>query len=179
MSGAQHKEYSLAELKEKYNFINALCDYAEELIATVEHPAVTNQPKQLELVEPMINEIADASDILSEEFLLVAESKKNRNSNKFSKKRIELALRKIYSVLNEYQVNAKHTAQDTAVVVVEVTNQVVKKIQQQIDKIVEIFFELANISLQSIMSKHELDALKTRNSTLAFAVSQSGLGQFN
>jgi len=179
MSGLQHKDYSMADFKVGYNDINFLCDYAEELLATVEHTALTEQQAQLELIEPVVNEIADASDVLSEEFLMIAESKKNRASGKFSKKRIEVALRKIYAILNEYQAEVKEAAQTVGNSVIAATNQIIKKIQQQLDKIVTMFFEMAQISLQSIMSKSELDSLKSRNSQLAVMMNQYSLGQYN
>ena len=172
MSAVQNEEYSMADYKAKYNDINVLCDYAEELLATVEHPAVSDQHLQLEVIEPLVNEIADAADVLSEEFLMIAESKKNRAAPKFSKKRIELSLRKIFTVLNEYQAGSKQFAQKAGGVVANVTANIVKKIQQQLDKVVEIFFEFAQISLQSIMNKSELDALKSRNSQLALMMHQ-------
>ncbi len=173
------KEYTMDDYKAGYNDITALCDCAEELLATVENPVVNNPQSQLDLIEPLINEIADASDVLAEEFLLVAESKKNRSSNKFSKKRIESALRRIFVTINEYQENTKLLAKKTGSAAINVAAPIVQKIQKQLDKVVAIFFEFAQISLQSIMSKTELDALRVRDSRIALMMHQYSLSQHN
>lgn len=172
----EEKKYSLEYYKEKYNDISVLCDSAEELLATVEHGSLKNNDVHLELIEPLVNEVIDSSDILGEEFILVAESKKNHGA-KYSKKRIEAALRRIFMALNEYQRSAKLAIKTTPAAVMTLTNQIVQKIQNQIDKVLVIFLELANISLQSIMSKTELDALKARDARIALMMHQFTVSQ--
>jgi sugar-specific transcriptional regulator TrmB len=175
MATAQTKNYSMDDYKAKYNDIVALCDCAEELLATVENSAIVNPQEQLDMIEPLINEIADSSDVLAEEFLLVAESNKTRSPSKFSKKRIESALRRICVTLNEYQENVQSLTKKSNALITNITKPIIKKIQQQLDKVIVIFFEFAQISLQSIMSKVELDAIKIRNSDLALMMHQSNL----
>lgn len=175
MSTVKTKDYSMNDYKAKYSDIVALCDCAEELLATVENSTIPNPQTQLDMIEPLINEIADSSDVLAEEFLLVAESKKTRGPNKFSKKRIESALRRIFVTINEYQENVQALTKKTNATITNITKPIIKKIQQQLDQVVAIFFEFAQISLQNIMSKVELDALKIRNSNIAFMMHQSNL----
>lgn len=179
MSAMQQKEYTITDYKAGYDNITSLCDYAEELLSTVENSTIVDPQKQLELVEPLINEIADSSDILSEEFLLIAESKKSRGSNKFSKKRIEAALRRIFVTMNEYQQNLKLMSSNASSIAASVTAPIIKKIQEQLDTVVAIFFEFIQISLQSIMNKAELDALKARDSRIALMLHQFSLAQYN
>ncbi len=171
--GTKIKEYSMEDFKAGYNDITSLCDTAEELLSTVENSAIADPQAQLDLIEPLINEIADASDVLAEEFLLAAESKKNRGANKFSKKRIEAALRRIIVTMNEYHESAKSITKSA----VTLTTPVIKKIQQQLDKVIGIFLEFCQISLQSIMSKAELDALKLRDSRIALMMHQYSVSQ--
>lgn len=173
----QTKEYSISDYKAGYNNITALCDCAEELLATVENSSINDPQTQLDMIEPLINEIADASDVLAEEFLLVAESKKTRGANKFSKKRIEAALRRIFVTVSEYQENVKLFAKKTNNSAVNITAPIIKKIQQQLDQVVAIFFEFVQISLQSIMNKTELDAFKARDSRIALMMHQYSLSQ--
>lgn len=173
------KDYSMNDYKARYNDIVALCDCAEELLATVENPAIKDPHAQLDMIEPMINEIADASDVLAEEFLLIAESKKTRGANKFSKKRIESALRRIFVAFNEYQENVKSLTKKTNNIAANLVKPIVQKIQLQLDKVVAIFFEFAQISLQSIMNKAELDALRVRDSRIALMLHNFSMAQHN
>ena len=69
MTNAPKKEYSMEELEVKYNEVTSLYDYAEELVATVESQFVQDPNGQLDIVEPLINEIGDATDVLAEEFI--------------------------------------------------------------------------------------------------------------
>ena len=175
MATTQTNDYSMNDYKDRYNDIVALCDCAEELLATVESSSVTSPQTQLDMIEPLINEIADSSDVLAEEFLLIAESKKTRGPNKFSKKRIESALRRIFVTINEYQESIQLLTKKTNTIVTNLTKPIIEKIQQQLDKVVAIFFEFAQISLQNIMSKTDLDALKARDSRIALMMHQSSL----
>jgi hypothetical protein len=171
------KEYSMDDYKACYNDITGLCDTAEELLSTVENPAVKDPQAHLDMIEPLINEIADASDVLAEEFLLVAESKKNRTASKFSKKRIEAALRRITSTISEYQDNTTNIAKKSGNIAVALTTSIIKKIQLQLDKVIGIFLEFCQISLQSIMSKAELDALRSRDARIALMMHQYSVSQ--
>lgn len=173
------KDYSMNDYKSRYNDIVSLCDCAEELLATVENPAVTDKHAQLDIIEPMVNEIADASDVLAEEFLLIAESKKARSTHKFSKKRIESALRRILVAFNEYQESVVRLAKKTNNAAANLAKPIIKKIQLQLDKVIAIFFEFAQISLQSIMNKAELDALKVRDKNITLMLHQFGMSQYN
>ncbi|MEQ1706099.1 MAG: hypothetical protein ABL867_09050 [Rickettsiales bacterium] len=171
------KDYSMDDYKSRYNDITSLCDSAEELLATVENSPAKDPQAHLDMIEPLINEIADSSDVLVEEFILIAENKEKRSSNKFSKKRIEAALRRIFITINEYQENAKLTSKKLGSEAVTLTNSIVKKIKDQLDKVVAIFFEFAQISLQNIMNKAEIDALKARDSRIALMMHQYSISQ--
>ncbi len=173
----KNASYTMDDYKSRYNDITTLCDSAEELLATVENSASKDPQAHLDLIEPLINEIADASDVLAEEFLLIAENKEKRSSNKHSKKRIEAALRRIFVILNEYQENSKVAVKKIGEGAVKLTNAIVKKIKDQLDKVVTIFFEFAQISLQNIMNKAEIEALRARDTRIAFMMHQYSISQ--
>jgi|GEM_PF-1922836 len=177
MAFAQKEDYSVNDYKAKYQDIVALYGHADELIATVEDAATKNPQEQLNLVESLVNEVADATDILTEEFILVAESKKPRATSKFSKKRIENALRRVFVAISDYRENAKHLAAQSSSAAIIIADKIVEKISQQLDRVVEIFLELINISLQSVMGKTEMDALKVRNTRIAIMMHQISLSQ--
>ncbi len=158
----------MADYKSGYHDITALYGYADELVSTVEDRATADPQLQLELVEPLINEVASAADILADEFIMVAESKRSHMVNKSSKKRIETALRRLFVVVHEYQEKVANRAENIATVIVG-------KIQQQIDKIVVVFLEFVQISLHSIMNKAELEAAKARDTRIAVMMHQLSL----
>lgn len=177
MVSVLQKEYTTKDYKESYDSIAVLCDYAEDLLSTVENPIISDKNEHLELIEPLINEIADSSDILSEEFLLIAESKRSRSTNRASKKRIESTLRRIFNAISEYHQNLKSLSHQTKNVTVKVTAPIIEKIQKQLDTVLAVFFEFIQISLQSIMNKAELDALRARDSRIALMMHQYSLSQ--
>lgn len=171
MAFAQQANYSVDSYKERYQDITALYDYADELVATVESGEVKDQKLQMELVESLVNEVADATDILAEEFILVAESAKPRATPKFSKKRIEGALRRVFVAIHSYY--------ETMGGINNIANKIVEKMQSQLDKIMVIFLELVNISIQSIMGRAEMEAMRMRNTRISIMMHQLSMSQIN
>jgi hypothetical protein len=173
----QKKEYSIEELETKYDDITTLYDFAEELVATVESEFVTDPAQQLDIVEPLITEIGDATDILAEEFVLIAESRKQRTQSRASKKRIEGALRKMYVAIHDYQKHVKDVSKKAHGAIMNIADPIVAKIQRQVEKVVGIFLEFIQISLASLMSKAEVEALKARDVRIALMMHQYAMSQ--
>lgn len=167
------KDYSMEELEERYNEIAALYDMSEELLATAESPLAQDQGAQLALVEPMIHEIGEAADVLAEEFTVLAEQKKQRAQRRANKAHIEGALRRVYSAVHEYHAKMRASGQK----MFNIADAIVQKIQRQVDKIVVIFLEFVQISLQSLMGKAELEALKARDVRIALMMHQHAMAQ--
>jgi hypothetical protein len=176
MTNLSKKEYSMEELETKYNEITSLYDDAEELVATVESQFVQDPNSQLDIVEPLINEIGDATDILSEEFILVAENKKGKAA-KASKSRIEGALRKIYVAIGDYQARVKNTSKKAHGALQNIADPIVAKIQRKVEQIVVTFMEFIQISLMNIMNKAEVEALRVRDSRVALMMHQMAMAQ--
>lgn len=177
MASPQKKEYSMEDFEVRYHEITKLYDHAEELLATVESELVQDPDMQLDIVEPLINEIGDATDMLAEEFMLIAESKKNKTQSKASKKQIESGLRKIFSALSDYNARVRDISKKAHGSIMNIADPIVKKVQRQVEEIVIIFLEFVQISLQSIMNKAELDTLKARDSRIALMMHQHALAQ--
>lgn len=177
MAAADKKEYSMEEFESRYHEITKLYDLSEELVATVESELVQDPEKQLDIVEPLISEIGDATDMLSEEFMFIAESKKNKTQSKASKKQIEAGLRKIFTAISDYQARVKDVSKKAHGSIMNIADPIVKKIQRQVEEIVVIFLEFIQISLQSIMNKAELDTLKARDQRIAMMMHQQALAQ--
>jgi hypothetical protein len=171
------KEYSVEVLEAQYNEITTLYDYAEELVATVESEFVADPAAQLEIVEPLIAEIGDATDVLTEEFVLIAESRHHKHQSKASKKRIEGALRKIYVAVADYHKQVKDISKKAHGAIQNIADPIVAKIQRQIEKVVVIFLEFIQISLANLMSKAEVEALKARDARIALMMHQHAMTQ--
>lgn len=178
MAAAKKKDYSMEAFEAKYQEITKLYDYAEELVGTIESEFTTDPEKQMSIVEPLIAEIGDAADILTEEFLFIAESKKYQTASKASKARIEGSLRKVFVALNDYQNRVRDVSKKAHGAIMNIADPIVQKIQRQVEQVVIIFLEFIQISLQSIMGKMELEALKVRDPrVIALMMHQHALQQ--
>ncbi len=171
------KHYTIEDLEANYNDIHALYDLAEELVNTIESDFVSDPEMQLEIVEPLINEIGDAVDLLTHEFILIAESKKNKTSSKASKAQVESGLRKIFNAINDYQNRVRDVSKKAHGAIMNIADPIVHKIQRHVEHVVVIFLEFMSISLQSIMNKAELEQLKSRDSRVALMMHQYALSQ--
>lgn len=164
---------SKAELEEKYYDITELYDLADELVSTVESEFVGSLEAQFALVEPLVEEVSEAADILSAELLVIADSKgRTRNKNK-----IEGALRRVYSAINAYHARVSATAGEAATGIRNVADPVVKKIKRQMETIIGIFMEFVDLSLDRIMHKSEIDDLKQRQEKIALMLHSVSQGQ--
>jgi hypothetical protein len=171
------KDYTVEELEQKYQTITSLFDSAEELVATVESPLVKDPEAQLNAVEPLINEVSDAADVLAEEFVLVAESKKQKIQSRANKKRVEAAIRKLYVAIHEYESRVCNSVKKAHGAIMNIADPIVTKLKRQVEEVVVIFLEFMQLSLHSLMNKADLDALKVRDARVALMMHQHALSQ--
>lgn len=157
------------EMKEQYDEIAALYDLAEELAATVESKFVKSPKEQLALVEPLINDVADSTDVLTEEYISIMEEPARK---KPARARIEKALRKIFTALDTYRARVYEAGQETAGALANIADAVAVKIQKQTEKIMIIFMQMIDISLERIMRKHELDEFRRRHEQIVNSIPQ-------
>lgn len=175
MAAAAKKDYSINELEEKYNVITELYNLSEELIATVDSPLVQNGQTQLEIMEPLINEISDAADVLTEEFVLISENKRGRTNKQPNKNRIEGGLRKIFNALNDYQLRVNDVSKKAHGALMNIADPIVKKIQRHVEEVIVVFFEFIAFSLASIMNKTQLETVKARDPRIAMMMHQQAM----
>lgn len=175
MALAQQQDFSMDDFEQKYNEITVLYDHAEALVSTVESDFVKDPDQQLETVEPLINELADATDVLGEEFMLLAESRRSGIPNKASRQRIETALRKLHTAMADYQMRVEKFSKKAHGAVRNIADPIVQKIQRQVEEIIVIFMELIQISLPNIMGKMELEALRVRDQRIAAYMHQQAM----
>lgn len=167
MAAPKQKEYRLEELEKHYEQIEYLYDLTEHFIATVEAPDVGDAHTQMALVEPLINEVTDATDVLTEEFIAVAKQARKHSGAKASKSRIESALRRVYTAMNDYRERSERVYGKTSARIRTLTDKIVDAIQEHVEAIIAIFCEFIQLSLQSVMNKVELDMLYQRQQKLA------------
>lgn len=172
MNNAQ-KEYSTEDLEQRYNDIAALYDLAGELVDTTESKLVADPEAQLALVEPLVHDLGEATDILTEEFVLVAESTKPKKKNRASKAHIEAALRRIYTAIHEYRTRVRAAGKNAA----NIADAIVTKIQRQVERVMVIFLEFIQISLANLMGHAELEALKVRDARIALMMHHAAMQQ--
>lgn len=84
-----------------YDQILAFYDLAEQLIHTVEHALVKDPEMQLDLIEPIVLQIEEGTDVLAEEYRLFVQE--GQTPGAFAHKRIERALAQIFGAIESYQ----------------------------------------------------------------------------
>ena len=175
----QKKHYTMEELENSYQEVTVLYDLAEELVELVEHKEQSNPDAQLALVAPLLDELTDATDVLTEEFILVAKGARYKINHTASKTRIEGAMRRVYVALNQYRSRSKRAANKIGKAMKQLTDDVVNQIHRQTEKIIGIFVDFIQLSLNSIMSKAEMEQIRARETRVAFMLhqmSQQGQG---
>ena len=158
--GVDAMQMKKEDLEKHYREIASLYDTAEELANTVESEFAQDPHEQLALVEPLISQVADCADVLSEEFVTVLEKPALA---KTSKSRVEGALRKMFIALQEYRERLGLKTQSALEGIANIADPVVAKLRKQVDKIILIFMQLMEISLDRIMHKFEIEEFKRTN----------------
>ena len=157
------------ELEKQYREITSLYNMADDLTSTVEDKSIKNPDEQLSLIEPLINEIAESADVLSEEYIALLEKPTRK---KMSKVRVEAALRKIFLALEAYRQRLSELTKTTVMALANIADPIVDKIRKQTERITLIFMQLLEISLDKIMRKYELDEFKRANQVIVGSMIQ-------
>ncbi len=80
-----------------YNAIVSFYDLAEKLVDSVEHPDVKDPISQLDFIEPIVKQLEEATDILSEEYRNFVAT--GRKPGFLAKKKIENAIKSVNAAL--------------------------------------------------------------------------------
>lgn len=172
MALPQNKHYTMEDLEKNYQQVSSLYDMASELVELVEHPQQQQPDAQLSLVAPLIDELTDATDVLAEEFILVAKGARFKVTHTASKTRVESALRRIYIAISDYKTRSTQAAGRVGSQLKQATDLIVDRIHRQVEKVIGIFVEFIQLSLASVMNKNELEELKQRETNVAFMLHQ-------
>ena len=147
-------------LEKQYREVTSLYDMAEELTATVESEFVKNPEAQFALVEPLVTQIADATDILGEAYIAALEYPARKRS---LKGKVEAALRKIFMALEEYRTQVGLRSKKTLAALANIADPIVENIFRHAQEILIIFMSLMELSLDRIMHKYQVEEFKRAN----------------
>lgn len=126
---------SKKEHEDTYNEIMKFYDLAEELVDTIEDKRNPNPTHQLEVVEPLIEEIEQSTDVIAEEYRKFVK-KGAQKPNLLSKKRIETALRNMFLAVKKCQISASERVVGVKSALYTLTNALsstLNKINKQIN----------------------------------------------
>ncbi len=172
MATTQKRDYSIDELEARYHEITALYDLANALIETVLDQTVVSADAQMAVVEPLASEVLEATDILTEEYILLAKGLQHRNAHTMSKTRMEGAIRRIYGAIGAYRSTVSKNAAVLTRNLKNVADAVVNKIQRQLERVISILVDFVQLSLASLMGKAELELLRVREARVALMMHQ-------
>ena len=156
------------EMEQKYYEVMELYALADELALTAESNLVSDPNAQLDLVEPLIDAMGSSADILTEEFIALVDGKANRKT--IAKKKIEDALRHIYSALSDYSEKSTKMMQGVS----NVADPIVKRIKRQLEVVIATFIDFVTLSLDRIMQKNDVEELKQRQEKIALMLHSMG-----
>lgn len=154
----------MTEYRQQYNEIMALYDYADELASTVESGFVESPQDQLNLVKPLIEQIEESSDVLTEEFIEYA----GGSAGKRARGRIEKALRKIYMAIDDYTLRLHGTLKTEARGISNIADSIIMKLKEKLEEVIVIFLQFTELSLDRMMHKAELEEMKRKQQHVFF-----------
>ncbi len=94
-------ELTKEQYEQSYNKIVKFYDLADDLLSTVNAPGVKDPLERVNLVEPLVKKVEEATDTIATEYReFVATGKK---PGILGRKRIEKALYNLYEIINTYK----------------------------------------------------------------------------
>lgn len=154
----------LKEYSQQYEDIMALYDYADELAETIESEFAESASAQLSLVEPLILQLEESADVLTDEFIQFAKGTAKRTS----RGKIEKALRKIYTAMDEYTLKLHGSLKKTSKAITNVADAIILKVKEKVEDVIIAFLHFTQLSLDRVMQKHELEEIKRNQQHVFF-----------
>lgn len=153
-------------LEESYYQVTTIYDMAETLITDVVNTPKEQQEAHFRLVNPLVERLEASADILTEEFINIAEGKDNIPAAP-AESRVETALRKIYAAMDDFHKRASMLGQQTSDELMAKVQPMVDGIKQHIEKVIGIFVDFLDLALDRIMQKSDLESLRQRDAKIA------------
>lgn len=155
------------ELENQYRQIVGLYDLAEDLASTVDSEFVKDKDAQIMLIEPLIAHVAEAADVLTEEFVGVFEVPSRKKN---AKGRVEGALRRLFTAFEEYRTQVGLRSKQLVSGIANIADPIVEKLRKQVEKITLMFIQLIELSLDRVMHKYEVEEFRRSNEKALLAL---------
>lgn len=152
--------------KETYEDIVTLYDYAQALVETVEDSRITDPYAQQELVIEMVDTLEQSTEVLSEQFLDIAQG--DGQSNKIKKTKIESAFRKIFNAIDNYKNKAIVLGKNIA-------DEIVLGLEEHMEHIVAMFLEFVELGVTRFMHFQQIEEMKKREQHVAALLHSASL----
>jgi hypothetical protein len=154
----------IEQYREQYEEIMTLYDCADELAATIESEFVDNAANQLGLVEPLIVQLEESADVLTEEFIQLADGQEPIQS----RGKVEKALRKVYTAIDDYTMRLHGSLKRKKRGIKNIADAIILKIKEKMEEVVVAFLNFMQLSLDRVMQKSELDEIKRNQDHVFF-----------
>lgn len=131
-----------------YDDILKFYDYAEELVSTVESKDTLDPSRQLDIVEPLVLDLVDCTEVIAEEYRGFALDE--RKPDMLVKKRIEDALRTIHLGMNSCNQEAENLTAEPAAHIrsTSALPRILADLNKHVEKIFQVLCHQMNISLK-------------------------------
>lgn len=155
-----------AELEESYEQIVSLYDVADALIADIKNIPEGSQEAYFKVVNPLVEQLEAGADILTEEFIHLAENDSGVPCER-SKKVVESTLRKTFAAIDVFFKTAAANKQKEMHKIFAGVMPLVQKAKRQLEQVIVAFMQLVDLSFTKIMPKSELEKLKEKEPKVA------------
>lgn len=161
--------FSLENLEASYRQITAIYDLADRIIASVKKSGNQAQEEHFSIVNPLVDQLEESADILTEEFIGISEQQEKSLPQKRARGRVETALRKAFNMLDT---TAKRL-QDARGSVQQAVEPLIEEARGQMEKVVVIFVNMVDLALDRILKKADLERMKKENEKIAEILHQT------
>ena len=149
MSAVAISELPLLQQEEEYHKITDMYDILEQIIETVQEAPAQSLESLIALMEPLLSEVGESVDVLSEEFLHILTHEYIRRTRR---KRIHATLRRIYTAIEQYKQRAAEETRSITRSILSSINTLVQRLKRQTEVVVALFMHCLDLSLSAIMT---------------------------
>ncbi len=158
----------------QYGAIVALFDHCDALADSLHEvdAAGEDADAQLLILAPLMSDVSAEADVLTEEYINIAEAQNNPAKLKIAKTKVEASLRKVYLALDQYRLRVRQSARVAA----HAADALVAKLQEQVEEIVLVFASIIDLTINRLMQATQFDSFKLRHKEAMLAFQQYNQG---
>jgi methyl-accepting chemotaxis protein len=157
-----------AEYEEAYQDILVIYDIAEELSQTLHDARATHQADQVELVEPLVNDLLDAADDLSQQFCEFAgAADKKQAAKQFSMRdAFKKIFRSVNNAMESIQEIGGEVAENITTVMLPTLEKLVRHTERLFSRLVVLVEHSKDIVQRKRREFHEMINVEAHVATL-------------